>query len=152
MDIDNFKAINAADLILIRIGDILKEFEAKGPEWWQQQDIAIKKVYAFHLGGDEYALMVEGEWRRDQIKTQQIFYGMLRDQINDIQSGQRTTIGITTGVCLRCNKDADIWLKYADEAAEKIKKKNSKNSICVYDGYTKTFFDSFEHFASSVPI
>lgn len=167
MDLDDFKAINSylghhqADDILVEVGDILKSLEQRSRSYWKQKGVEVKRIWAFHQGGDEYSIVVEGSSNKPKdTRTQQILYEGLRDEVNGIKIKQKCIdknekqmerVGITTGVyCGSNGKPFGEWLIKADIAAEKVKQDDKdKNGLRVYDGWKEIIYADFTSFRKS---
>eukprot|EP01084_Bolivina_argentea_P138146 243282_1 len=150
-DIDHFRQINSylthfvADQKLLILSKILKHLELKTMMQWNDVGIdGVWKVHAFRQGGDEFALVVHGNVKK--INTLQKFYEMLKSNINKIKLENMKNMShmtVSMGVCTGQSIDNyEAMLKYADEAAE-IVKKNGRNGIRIYSAHHKRYYANF---------
>eukprot|EP01084_Bolivina_argentea_P258374 435565_1 len=115
---------------------VLKKLELKTEKEWKNMGIQTKRIWSFRQGGDEFCLVVHGQFRKEA--TLQKLYNILKKEISKIKienMENKKHLTISVGVCLAEKiKDYEYMMKKADTAAE-IVKDNGRDNIKIWSEF-----------------
>eukprot|EP01084_Bolivina_argentea_P258373 435564_1 len=123
---------------------VLKKLELKTEKEWKNMGIQTKRIWSFRQGGDEFCLVVHGQFRKEA--TLQKLYNILKTGISKIMvenMENKKYLTVSVGVCLGYKiTDYEYMMRKADTCAEVVKK-NGRDNIRIWKEHTSKMYSDF---------